>query len=78
MNTAVVSTGQAPVRTIAPQTFARRMSRRAGLALLAWAEKTRRRAIPSREELAELHERREVAERLREERFGSVAVGRLI
>ena len=78
MNTALVRTGRASVGPIAPRTLLRRMSRRAGLALTAWGDTRPRRRELSREEVAELHERREHAARLQEERYRMVVVGRLI
>ncbi|GAA1838700.1 hypothetical protein [Agromyces salentinus] len=78
MHTALVGTGQAPVGSIGLRSALRRMPRRTWLALMAWAGVAGRRRAPSRDELAELHEYRLVAERLREERFQAVAVGRLM
>lgn len=78
MNTAFVATGQATVAPIGPRSLLRRMSRRTGMALMAWSEAGRQRRTASRAELAELHERRVAAEQLREERFRTVAVGRLV
>ncbi|MGI9824323.1 hypothetical protein [Agromyces sp. Marseille-Q5079] len=78
MNTALVGTGQASIGPIAPRTMLRRMSRRAGLALTAWGDTRPRRRELSREELAERHERRQVAAQLQEERFRTVAVGRML
>ena len=77
MNTALVGAGHVTVRPIAHSTLLQRLSRRIGLARMAAPSRT---VEPrhSREELAELHERRLVAEQLREERFRTVAVGRLI
>ncbi|RZS68658.1 hypothetical protein EV187_1092 [Agromyces ramosus] len=76
MNTALVGAGHVTVRPIGHSTLLQRISRRAGLALVAWSRGAEQRH--SREELAELHERRQEAERLREERFRNVAMARMI
>jgi hypothetical protein len=52
------------------------MAQRIGERLIAWSRADEQRH--TREYLAELHERRLEAERLRNERFGSVAVGRFM
>ncbi|MFD4422292.1 hypothetical protein ACFWN7_12430 [Agromyces sp. NPDC058484] len=52
------------------------LAQRVGMRLVAWSRADEQRH--SREVLAELHERRVAAERLRDERFSSVAVGRLL
>ncbi|WP_157007394.1 hypothetical protein [Agromyces laixinhei] len=52
------------------------LARRIGTRLVEWSRADEERH--SREYLAELHERRVEAERLRNERFSSVAVGRLL
>ena len=76
MNTAVI--GTAGVVPTGGDSLLRRISRRV-LALLAWSRSAeQRRAAPTREELAELHERRMVAAQLREERFRAVALARLL
>jgi hypothetical protein len=76
MNTALIGAAHVSVGPVGHSTLFQRISRRAGLALLACSRGAERRH--SREELAELHERRLVAERLREERFRAVALGRLM
>ena len=76
MNTALVGAGHVTVRPIGHSTLLQRISRRAGLALVALSRGAEQRY--SREELAELHERRQEAERLREERFRNVAMARMI
>lgn len=76
MNTALIATGPASVRPIRHTPLIERISRRMGLALVAWSQRAEHRR--SREYLAELHERRQEAERLRAERFHAVAVTRLI
>lgn len=78
MNTAIIATGttaSAPDRPIRPATLAERFLRRAGRAL-AWSRGGKLRY--SRDDLAELHERRLEAERLRQERFSELAVTRLL
>lgn len=76
MNTALIGAGHVAVRPAGHATLVQRISRRAGLALVAWS----RGAEPqhSREHLAERHERRLVSQQLREERFQSVALARLL
>lgn len=76
MNTALVGAGHVTVRPIGHSTPLQRISRRVGLALVTWSRGAEQRY--SREELAELHERRQEAERLREERFRNVAMARMI
>ena len=81
MNTALVGAGHVSVRPVGHSTLVQRISRRTGLALVAWSRsRTQGRGAErySREELAELHERRLVAEQLREERFRAVALGRMV
>ena len=81
MNTALVGAGHISVRPVGHSTLVQRISRRTGLALVAWSRsrtQSRNAERYSREELAELHERRLVAEQLREERFRAVALGRMI
>ena len=77
MNTALVGAGHVTVRPVGHSTLVQRISRRVGLALVAWS-RSRGAEQTSREELAELHERRLVAEQLREERFRAVAIGRMV
>jgi hypothetical protein len=76
MDTALIASGPASVRPMPHTTLLERISRRAGLALVAWSQRAEHRR--SREYLAEQHERRVVAERLREERFREVALGRMV
>jgi hypothetical protein len=76
MNTALIGAGHVSVRPVGHSTLVQRISRRVGVALVAWSRGADRGY--SREDLAELHERRLVAERLREERFRAVALGRLV
>jgi hypothetical protein len=76
MNTALIASGPASVRPIRHMPLIERISRSTGLALVAWSHRAEQRR--SREYLAELHERRQEAERLRAERFRAVAVSRLI
>ena len=76
MNTAIVGAGHVSVRPVGHASFFQRISRRAGLALVAWSRGAEQRH--TREELAELHERRLVAEQLRAERFSAVTVGRMV
>ena len=81
MNTALVGAGHVSVRPVGHSTLVQRISRRTGLALVAWSRsRTQSRGAErySREELAELHERRLVAAQLREERFRAVALGRMV
>ena len=80
MNTALVGAGHVSVRPVGHSTLVQRISRRTGLALVAWSRSRRSRRAErySREELAELHERRLVADQLREERFRAVALGRMV
>jgi hypothetical protein len=76
MDAAFIASGSASARSLAGGTLLERISRRTGLALLAWSRTVEHRH--SREYLAELHERRREAARLREERFRDVALTRLI
>jgi hypothetical protein len=78
MDTAFTASGSSPASAPALEgsTLLERISRRSGLALLAWSRMVEHRH--SREYLAELHERRQEAERLREERFRDVALSRLL
>ncbi len=76
MDTALIASGSASIRPRRQSTLLERISRRAGLALVAWSRGAEQRH--SREYLAELHERRREAERLREERFRDVALARLV
>ena len=81
MNTALVGAGDVSVRPVGHSTLVQRISRRTGLALVAWSRsrtQSRNAERYSREELAELHERRLVADQLREERFRAVALGRMV
>ena len=77
MNTALVGAGHVTVRPVgrtdaAPPTLPPGGSRpRARASRGVEREHTR-------EELAELHERRREAERLRQERFGAVAIDRMV
>jgi hypothetical protein len=76
MNTALVGAGHVTVRPVGHRTLLQRLARRVGLAFAATTRSVEQRY--SREELAELHERRLVAEQLREERFRAVALGRMV
>jgi len=76
MNTALTTAGVVAGRPNRDATLIERMARRAGVALVAWSRGAEQRH--TREQLAELHERRRVAERLREERFRDVALSRLM
>lgn len=76
MNTALTAAGGVAVRPHRGSTLVERMARRAGVALVAWSRGVEHRH--SREQLAELHERRLEAQRLREERFRDVALSRLM
>ena len=81
MNTALVGAGHVSVRPVGHSTLVQRISRRTGLALVAWSRsrsRSRDAERYSREELAELHERRLVAAQLRDERFRAVALGRMV
>lgn len=64
MNAALVVTDIAPARPLS--------------AWLAAHLRRRPRRRPSRAEVAELHERRMAAARLRDEQYASIAIGRLI
>ncbi|WP_448002599.1 hypothetical protein [Agromyces bauzanensis] len=65
MATPLIATGSVPVVPHRDASFVERISLRAGLALVAWSRRAEQRG--SREHLAELHERRREAERLRTE-----------
>ena len=75
MDTAVIASGPASVSPIRHLPLVERISRRAGLALVAWSHRAEHRR--SREYLAELHERRQEAERLRGELVRNVTLSRL-
>ena len=75
MNTALTAGGAVTVPPRRQETIFQRMSRRGRAALGAWSRRAEQRY--SREELAELHERRQEASRLRDETFRNVAVTRL-
>ena len=77
MNTALVGAGHVSVRPVGHSTLVQRIFRR----MRARRSPPRSRSVEqryTREELAELHERRLVAEQLREERFRAVALGRMV
>ena len=76
MDTALIASGTASVRPTGHETLVERISRRAGLALVAWSRRAGHRR--SREYLAELHERRQEAERLRGELTRNVTVARML
>lgn len=76
MNTALTAAGGVTVRPHRDSPLVERVARRAGVALVAWSRGVEQRH--SREQLAELHERRLEAARLREERFRDVTLSRLI
>jgi hypothetical protein len=76
MDTAFIASGPASVRRAGHATLVERISRRVGLALVEWSRRAEQRR--SHEYLAELYERRQEAERLREERFRDVALSRLL
>ena len=76
MDTALIAPRLASVRPAGHATLVERISRRVGLALIEWSRGAEQRR--SREHLAELHERRQEAERLHEERFREVALARLV
>ena len=80
MNTALVGAGHVSLRPVGHPTLVQRISRRTVLALVAWTRSRSRSSERSlsREDLAELHERRLVADQLREERFRAVAIGRMV
>ena len=78
MNTALVGAGHVSVRPVGHSTLVQRIFRRTRLALVAWSRSRGVEHQQTREELAELHERRLVAEQLREERFRAVAIGRMV
>ena len=76
MNTALIAPEPLSARPIRSSTVTERFLRRAELAL-AW----RRRPVErrsTREELAQLHERRQEATRLREETFRNVVFARML
>jgi hypothetical protein len=76
VNTALTTAGAVTVRPNRDSTLVGRMARRAGVALVTWSRAAEQRH--TREQLAELHERQQMAERLREERFRDVALSRLM
>lgn len=76
MATPLIETGSMPVVSHRDATLVERISLRAGLALVAWSRRAEQRN--SREHLAELHERRVEAERLRTELQRQVMLTRLI
>lgn len=76
MDTALIASGQASVGPIRHMPLVERISRRTGLALVAWSHRAEQRR--GREYLAELHERRQEAERLRGEVARDVALARLL
>lgn len=76
MATPLIETGSVPVVPHRDATLVERISLRAGLALVAWSRRAEQRN--SREHLAELHERRVEAERLRTELQRQVMLTRLI
>ena len=75
MDTALISSGPASVSPIRHLPLFERISRRAGLALVAWSHRAEQHR--GREYLAELHERRQEAERLRGELVRNVTLTRL-
>ena len=76
MDTALIASGTASVRPTGHETLVERISRRTGLALVAWSRRAEQHR--SREYLAELHERRQEAERLRGEVARSVTLARML
>ncbi|MDF2573618.1 MAG: hypothetical protein K0S05_530 [Agromyces sp.] len=76
MATPLIATGSVPVVPNRDATLVERISRRVGLALLEWSRTAELRR--SREHLAELHERRVEAERLRTELQRQVILTRLM
>ncbi|MBM7832012.1 hypothetical protein JOE59_002717 [Agromyces cerinus] len=76
MNSAALTTVPSLVRPAGRSSRLGRLSRRVGLALLAWSRGSDRRRSP--ESLAELHERQQEAERLRNDRFREVTFSRLM
>ena len=52
------------------------LAHRIGVRLVEWSRSAEQRH--SREDLAELHERRQEAQRLRDERFGNTTIARLL
>ncbi|MGW9629466.1 hypothetical protein ACWGST_02090 [Agromyces sp. NPDC055520] len=76
MNSAAVTPVSPLVRPSGRPSIFGRLSRRVGLALVAWSSESERRRSP--ESLAELHELRQQAERLRNDRFREVTFSRLL
>lgn len=78
MHTTFTATVAGRAATTTPQgsTLLEHLSRRTGLALLAWRRAVEHRR--SREYLVELHARRREAARLRDERFRDVTLTRLM
>ena len=76
MNTALVGAGHVTVHPVGHSTLVQRIFRRMRVAVAARTRSVEQRH--TREELAELHERRLVAEQLRGERFRAVALGRMV
>jgi hypothetical protein len=76
MDTAFIAPGPASVRPAGYTTLVERISHRVGLALIEWSRGAEQRR--SREYLAELHERRQKAERLRGEVVRNVTLARLL
>ena len=75
MDTALIASGPASVSPIRHSTLVERISQRVGLAFGGWSRGAEERH--SREYLAELHERRQEAERLRGELVRNVTLSRL-
>lgn len=76
MATPLIATGSVPVAPHRDATLVERISRRVGLALIEWSRAAEHRR--SREHLAELHERRREAERLRTELQRELMLTRLM
>ncbi|HEY9365079.1 MAG TPA: hypothetical protein VIP55_00475 [Agromyces sp.] len=76
MNSTALTPVPSFVRPVGRPSLFGRLSRRVGLALVTWSGESDRRRSP--EYLAELHERRQEAERLRNERFREVTFSRLL
>ncbi|WP_448808402.1 hypothetical protein [Agromyces bauzanensis] len=76
MATPFIAVGAASVAPHRDATLVERLTRRVGLALLEWSRTVELRR--SREHLAELHERRLEAERLRTELQREVMLARLM
>ena len=76
MNTALIAPEPVSTRPIGISTVSERFRRRAEL-VLAWRRRPAERRS-SREELAQLHERRQEAARLREETFRNVTFARML